>query len=260
MTRELQRLRRGPAKVRKIQSSGQKMSEASFQRPGTSRSMASRFCYFKDCKKHASYKNVDDDRCASPRIVRIPFNFLNRKSCATHKLPGWTTIRKKSKMCHFAGCLKYGSFRAGRQYSCFEHKTAEFIRLQAIPSQRKKVATVATTPQTAKKGGAAVADAATKPSHQKKADSDDDFEWDSGGYSAQVNNAARRREHDDCVQPLKRATANKFFYKRSTKIICHSQLYFRSLPTSQHNSQILFGDMMCCALTSLFLYLNGLSK
>ena len=162
--------------TRKIQSSGLKMSEAAFQRPGTSRSMASRFCYFKDCKKHASYKNVDDDRCASPRIVRIPFNFLNRKSCAKHKLPGWTTISKRSKMCHFKGCLKNGSFRAGRRYSCFDHKTQEFERLQPIPSQRKKVATVTTTPQTTKKGGAAVADAATKPSHQKKADSDGDFE------------------------------------------------------------------------------------
>jgi hypothetical protein len=152
------------------------MSKAAFQRPEKSRSMPNPTCYFEECKKQASYKNVDDNRCASPRIMRIPFNFLNRKSCATHRLEGWSRISKKSKMCHFQGCLKNGSFRAGRQYSCFAHKTAEFIRLQAIPSQRKKVATVATTPQTAKKGGAAVADAATKPSHQKKADSDDDFE------------------------------------------------------------------------------------
>lgn len=35
-----------------------------------------------------------------------------------------------------------------------------------------------------------------------------------------------------------------------------SDLYRRH----RHNSQILFGNMICCAKTSLFLYLNGLPK
>jgi hypothetical protein len=141
------------------------MSEAAFQRPATSSSMpnpACPACYFEGCKKESSYKNMDDDRYASPRIMRIParaFNFLNRKSCAKHKLEGWTRISKPSKMCYFKGCLKNGSFRAGRQYSCGQHKTEDFSRLQEIPSKGRKAST---TPQTAKKGGAAVANAATK--------------------------------------------------------------------------------------------------
>jgi hypothetical protein len=64
------------------------MSDAAFQRPATSSSMAKWPCYFKDCNTYASFKHRDDDRYASPRIMRIPFNFLNRKSCAKHKLEG----------------------------------------------------------------------------------------------------------------------------------------------------------------------------
>ena len=85
------------------------MSEAAFQRPATSSSMPNPVCYFEGCKKESSYKNVDDDSYASPRIMRIParaFNSLNRKSCAKHKLEGWTRISKRNKMCYFKDCLK----------------------------------------------------------------------------------------------------------------------------------------------------------
>jgi hypothetical protein len=55
-----------------------------------------------------------------------------------------TNISKRNKMCYFKDyldCLKNGSFRAGRQYTCGQHKTEDFRRLLEIPSKRKKAST-----------------------------------------------------------------------------------------------------------------------
>ena len=45
-------------------------------------------------------------------------------------------------------------------------------------------------------------------------DSDDDFEQASGGHAAEVNDAARRSEHDDFAQPLKELQQINLFTKQ----------------------------------------------